>query len=1301
MFARLFVIVGGLVVLVLIAALAVPPFVDWTGYRADFEREASAILGRTVTVRGDATARLLPFPSVTFSDVAVAGGPDGQPAMTVETFSMDAELAPFLRGEVLIFDMRLVRPKGTIDVGADGAIDWTVRPSSPFDASQIVIEKLTITDGEVEVHHGAGGRSHKLSKINSTVSAKSLVGPWRLDGSLLFDGLRTALTASTGRVAEDGQMRLRLRLDPDGYPLTIETDGNARVEKGAVLYAGQFKMLEDDRGQVTLRDGSGEMVQVNAAKADPGYRLNGKFHLDHKQLGIDEFRFETGPLDNPYTADGTASIDYGDEPRFRIEASGAQVQFDEAVTGDAGSGLTLAERVAGLEKALQQMPRPTIPGSVEVKLPAVVTGDTTIRDVHVSAEPAEGGWIVHSLGAVLPGRTTLEAQGKLSTGDAFGFKGSLLLAVAQPSGFAAWLAKDVDEAIRRLPAAGFKAEVEMSERSQTFSDLELVLGKAKFNGRIEAKEPGDARPSVAMELHGGELDVEGLAAFASIFVSDKGANRFADHDLDFQIVAGPVDAGGMTADKLDTALRLREGALEIDRLAVTSLAGASISATGRIKDFPASPTGSLDATVVAVDLAPLIDAAAERYPGNALLKGLAERAKAYGGLFEDARIDVVASAAENGDGSNGLAISAQGAAGGSAFSATLSAQGKVADLANAPVALTFDARNDDATALLALYGLPTLPLGMTGAGTTDIAAKGTLGDGMATTASLNGNDFKADFDGTVAASAQGPAIKGKVSLEAADIEPWLMTTGVALPGMGTGTSAGFSAEADYANGLLVLTGLTGAVNEIAVSGDINAAIKGGKPQLTGAIIVDEIDLDPAAVMLFGDASLAPAAKGWPTAPFAQKPAVPFSAELDISTATLAAGRFASAYDATLSMKLDDGGLRVSELQAKLFGGVLSGLFDLKNTGGTGLLNGQMTVSGADLGVALPDAGISGSGNFTTSVSTSGKSVDGMIAALSGSGTASLKGVRIDNLNADALPAFLAKADAIGRDIDAAHTAAFAPEIAAQGNFPAQDADIAFTIANGVLRAPPVTFANAASQLSADLSADLAAGTVAAHGTVTYVPGDEALVGSEPALNFAIEGAPGATARSFDSTPLAQFLTQRALEKEQQRVEAMQAVLLEKQRLRRETRYYAALQTERERAAEELRRQQEEARLQAEAEAKAAAEAEAAAKAEAEVRATAEAEAQAKAQAEAESQAQAAVEQKAREELERQKAEQALQAAEQERARLEAERNSPSQLPGVERKPLPPANDNAAAQEPSAPKLEPFSIQNLLKSLGGG
>ena len=160
------------------------------------------------------TARILPFPSVTFSDVAVAGASPDAPALTVETFSMDAELAPFMRGEFLIFDMRLVRPKVSIDIAADGTVDWAVRPSAPFDAAQISLEKLTVTEGQISIHHAASGRTHLVSDVNAAISARSLAGPWRADGTLKVDGLPVLLAMSTGKADATGAMRLRIKADP-------------------------------------------------------------------------------------------------------------------------------------------------------------------------------------------------------------------------------------------------------------------------------------------------------------------------------------------------------------------------------------------------------------------------------------------------------------------------------------------------------------------------------------------------------------------------------------------------------------------------------------------------------------------------------------------------------------------------------------------------------------------------------------------------------------------------------------------------------------------------------------------------------------------------------------------------------------------------------------------------------------------------------------------------------------------------------------------------------------------------------
>ena len=305
--------------------------------------------------------------------------------------------------------------------------------------------------------------------------------------------------------------------------------------------------------------------------------------------------------------------------------------------------------------------------------------------------------------------------------------------------------------------------------------------------------------------------------------------------------------------------------------------------------------------------------------------------------------------------------------------------------------------------------------------------------------------------------------------------------------------------------------------------------------------------------------------------------------MDVSAATVTAGA-ASAYDATLSLASTPTAC-VSARSGQIHRGALSGRFELKNNGGTGLFSGQIRLDGFDLASDGRRQGISGKASLSATLSGSGKSVGGVVASLSGSGTASMRNLRIDGINDAAFPAFLARADEVGRDMDAERTAAFAPAIAGGGSFTGGDAEVAFTVAGGILRAPPVTLANPAAKLSAELRSDFNTGDLAVNGSVTYAAGDAAMAGSEPTLRFSLEGRPATARLVFDSEPLAQFLTQRALEREQARVEAMQAVLIEKQRLRREVRYYAALQAERGRlAAEALRKAEEEARRRAEIEA---------------------------------------------------------------------------------------------------------------------
>lgn len=1178
----MFVAIGGLIVLALTTALVAPYFIDWTSYRADFEREASRILGRAVKVEGTASARLLPFPSVTFTDVIVAGRDSEEPAMTIETFSMDAELAPAMRGDFHIFDMRLVRPVATVEIAVDGTLDWAVRPSVPLDASHISLEKLTITEGQVALRHDASGRTHRLTEINADLSARALTGPWRMDGTLRFDGLRSTVSASTGAVDDTGAMRLRLRVQPDLYPLVVETDGATRVEAGVPHYSGQFRLnastTEDrlrtgDGGTISLKEDSGQPARD---APPPAYRISGAFDFGHAALGVEQFRFETGLPEDPYTAEGSARFDLGTQPRFEIRADGAQFRFDNGDGGAEGGGASFADRMSAIREALFDLPRPTIPGSIEVALPAIVAGDTTVRDVRLSAHPSKEGWSIASLKATLPGRTTLEAQGELLLAESIGFAGDLLLAIGQPSGFAAWLSRDVDEAIRRLPAAGFSANVDLQEERQQFRDLELILGTARFRGEIDSRTPAVAKPSMTLRLDGDSLDMEGMSAFASLFLGEGGQTRLAERDLEFQIKAGPVSAGGLSAETLDTALRLRDGQLDVDRLSIGGLAGANISATGIVSDLAGLPVGTLDASVIASDLAPLVDELAARFPDSVIATGLANRASFYPGLLEDANLQFVATAQRGDERTQDAALDVSGTVGGTTLDFSAKASALTEALDKTPISARFSAHNDEAAALYAMLGVPGLPFGLVGPAQTQISFEGVLADGGQTRFAFSGDGLTLDYEGEVARADAGLSGSGSASLRADDIEPWLAVAGLSLPGFGLGLPVALDSQLDLDDGLLLISGLKGNIGGSAVGGDINAKMRDGRPHLTGSLSVASFDLALLADLIVGEQATVSGGETWPTVPFAGSVDTPVTTDLDIAAERLQLGGFGTGERGQMTLRIAQESVTLADATLQAFGGTVSGLVDVRNDRGTGILSSQFRLDGGRVQDLLGDVGVKAEVDVTGTVSGSGKTVEGLMASLAGSGTVAARDLSISGINPDAFPALLVAADRFGPDIDANSTDSFAGGLVRQGAFSTDALDFAFTIANGTARVPPIRIASEAAVLAGELRADLGAATVGANMVLTYAAGPEALVGSEPSVRITAAGPLDAPAIEVDTEMLTQFLTQRALELEQQRVEAMQAALLERQRHRREVRYYTGLAEQREKAAEDARRAVEQA-----------------------------------------------------------------------------------------------------------------------------
>nr|WP_289851961.1 AsmA-like C-terminal region-containing protein [Rhizobium sp. SSA_523] len=1186
-------VISGLVVVALFTALLAPFFLDWSSFRRDFEVQASRILGKKVTVNGTLDARLLPFPSVTMTDVRVGQDTDGQPIVQVEQFSMDMELAPFLSGEARIFDMRLDRPKARIRVLQDGRLDWMRGSRADIPARNVVLEDVHVTGAQIDFIDEATGQTRRVTGLTAEMSASSLAGPWRAEGNASLDGNEAKFSFASGEPeAANASVPLRMKIWPDAAPVELQLDGALAVNEQKPEYKGDFSLSFLDQPLNPI-------LPQGAEKPVPPPRTKGKFELTNDRIRIPQYRTEVGAVDNPYVITGEGTLDTGERPEFLLTADGQQVDVNR-LTADMIKGKTVRnphvsaqQRLNALIAAAARVPIPQVPGKASIRLPAIVADGTTIRDVKLDLRPAGGGWTVDNAVATLPGRTQVEVQGTLKLLDKPSFAGHMLLASNQPSGLSDWLTGKVDPAIRQLKAAGFSASVNLTPEVQRFDRLELAVGPATLKGRVERESGGDRTPALSVDLTGDEVDLDALRALASLLTGDDAGEDVLDHRLAAHIKAGRLTAFGVAAAKVETMLEFGDGKLVLQTLSVGDAAGASITARGTAEGSLLSYAGNGTLTLQSADPGPFIAMLREKLPDHPVLRRLGRAAAFY------AKTDLTAQVTLS-DG--GLAASVNGSSNGSRLVADVSLPRLFDITAATEVDLKGTLENAQAATLLGQMGLTVLPFDGDSDAKLSVALQ-QAGDAPATVAVTYATDrTEASAKGTASlAAANFGEGAFDLTLKSQDIEPSLLLAGVGLPQFGIGLPLDISGRLSVRADVLAVDDLAGRINGNGISGTLSYDRASAAPRLAGDIGLDLVDLGWLGEAVYGP--LTDAGSGdLSDKPFALPIFAGADADIQIRAKSLRGFGLPPVDDLSARLALRNGAITIEDAKGNWLGGQIGGRLAMSNSEGIGLFQTRLTVSGADLAPLVWQTGeqpvATGRIGFELAAEATAKTPAGLLAAGSGSGALHLSDLTLSRLHPQLMPALLAQADRIEGDVTAAKVAPLVADLLHQGMAAIGRVDIPFTMSGGVIRIQNVSAKAGETALSAELRADLTRSQLEGEVQVAYSPGDETVSGGDPAVRLVYEGPLAAPVETIDVSAMTNFLSLRAFERERRQVETLQASVLEKQRLRREVALYAYEDTQRRLAREKA---EAAARLQAEEEARRAAEAEARAKAEEEAR----------------------------------------------------------------------------------------------------
>src|SRR5690606_18891669 len=206
---------------------------------------------------------------------------------------------------------------------------------------------------------------------------------------------------------------------------------------------------------------------------------------------------------------------------------------------------------------------------------------------------------------------------------------------------------------------------------------------------------------------------------------------------------------------------------------------------------------------------------------------------------------------------------------------------------------------------------------------------------------------------------------------------------------------------------------------------------------------------------------------------------------------------------------------------------------------------ELKWSGADLkDFYRPESGVVPLGGVvkaTVNLNGSGESVATLVGSLAGTASFDVENFVVNGLDGTALPAMIAAADATGdqsSDPDKLASRQFvgiADRATGQGTFAPGNSRFDFTVSGGVARMAAANLSDGNAALLSDLQFDLSTLAIGGNGTLTFKSDEGAETGIAPQLAFSLGGIYSAPEATFDKQPLIQFLTQRALEREQERV----------------------------------------------------------------------------------------------------------------------------------------------------------------------
>ncbi|MFI5015048.1 MAG: AsmA family protein [Hyphomicrobiales bacterium] len=1017
----LFVIIGSLLIAALVAAFAVPRFVDWTPYKGEIEARIEAATGLKLMLVGPIRLEFLPRLTLDARDVIL----DTQHAkVSAARLRTEISLASLIGGAPHIVSIELdggviKLAERVADDPAGALIDRLSAAERPLRVDAMVLDAVAITR--------AGDDIPVATIERGEASLPAREGPLRLSADGVFGGVPGRARLAIGSPDAERGRRVSIAFDADGGADTrswhVTFEGQALREGASpVALDGAFVLMQGEKG-------ARRAANAENSEASSAWRAQAKAHGELRSLRLDEIEISRERA-AALRLNGQGALELATTPRLSLDLSARRLVLDPLIDAPTSGGNGGTPEIGQALQGLAALAKTALPAALAVDFDigsqTVELAGESFESFHVKGMKSGAELLVSSLDAKWVGRGELSFSAGAASPDG-ALRGHVEVKAPDAAALLQGFGLAGGPSAARIPLS-LAGDITRSNETTRIETLDVSLAGSKITGGLTVTDAVGGQPArIDADITSRDLDLDSwpLGAVTNILPASV-EGRLQVHVERLRAGRGAGDVG-----RLDMSLSRSRGQTLIDKLQLQGFDGLTLSGAGAI----GGAGSSFEARIAAPKAAPLAALSRLVLPQGAVEALMARRA-----LLEPLKLTL---SARRGAANPMIDVALSG----TAAATHVDAKGSL-DASFAPGTGELTLTAPEASMLLGQIGLPIAPGEPLGHGELKISTKPGNADALAVTASLLAGEARLSGDG-VLSFIGAPEGHGGFSAATSSAAAAARLVGFAprLDGdQRFEVSGGWTLSPDS----LVLDRLNARFLGSAVTGTLSLAIAGEK-RLTGQIQAQLLSIPALAGLALGPTRTAAGQGPWASVRFPAYVPPPVPVALGVAASFADLGGTVPAHDVKLTLELSERGVAITEATAGLSGGQLGAEWHIDRDGGLARSVLHLSVDGIELKGFAPGAGLAGELSGRLEVAGAGETLSQIVASTGGGGTLRIADGSLEQAAIAGLQRAFAKAVADETLMEKTRLAALVASETSRGPLTGVSFEAPLVAASGVLK----------------------------------------------------------------------------------------------------------------------------------------------------------------------------------------------------------------------------------------------------------